>query len=147
MTKTTNYNLNQWEAEDVIKREDFNADNAAIDAALAAVAGGAAKIAWGTYVGTGGFGSNKPNSIELGFEAKLVLISRSDYTSFFYRSTYDMFALFIRPVSKIQIRVDSGNPWYSWPVWSGGNTFIWYGENDDTQFNVQGRTYAYVAIG
>ena len=42
MTKTTNYNLNQWEATDVVKREDFNADNAAIDAALKAVANVAA---------------------------------------------------------------------------------------------------------
>ena len=42
MTKTTNYNLNQWEAEDVIKREDFNADNAAIDAAIKAASTAAA---------------------------------------------------------------------------------------------------------
>ena len=37
MTKTENYNLNQWEATDPIRREDFNADNAAIDAAIKAV--------------------------------------------------------------------------------------------------------------
>lgn len=35
MTKTVNCNLNQWEATDPIRRADFNADNAAIDAALA----------------------------------------------------------------------------------------------------------------
>ena len=35
MTKTKNYNLNQWEPADPIRRTDFNADNAAIDAALA----------------------------------------------------------------------------------------------------------------
>ena len=37
MQKTTNYNLNQWEAVDPVRREDFNADNAAIDAAIKAV--------------------------------------------------------------------------------------------------------------
>ena len=38
MNQTTNYNLNQWEAADRVKRADFNADNAKIDAALKAVA-------------------------------------------------------------------------------------------------------------
>lgn len=37
MTKTTNYQLNQWDAADPIRREDFNADNAALDAAIAAL--------------------------------------------------------------------------------------------------------------
>ena len=43
MQKTTNYNLNQWEATDRVTRADVNADNAKIDAALkgldAAIAG------------------------------------------------------------------------------------------------------------
>ena len=33
--KTENYNLNQWERSDLFLMEEFNADNAAIDAALA----------------------------------------------------------------------------------------------------------------
>jgi hypothetical protein len=35
LKKTQNYQLNQWDASDRILREDFNADNAKIDAALA----------------------------------------------------------------------------------------------------------------
>ena len=35
MTKTTNYNLNQWEADDPVIRTAFNEDNAKLDAALA----------------------------------------------------------------------------------------------------------------
>ena len=35
MTKTTNYQLNQWAKSDRIRMDDFNADNAKIDAALA----------------------------------------------------------------------------------------------------------------
>lgn len=38
MTKTENYQLNQWEPTDKLSRADFNADNATIDAALAAKA-------------------------------------------------------------------------------------------------------------
>ena len=36
MTKTTNYQLNQWEKSDRILMDDFNADNQKIDTALAA---------------------------------------------------------------------------------------------------------------
>lgn len=38
MTKTQNYQLNQWESTDKISRGDFNSDNAKLDAALAAKA-------------------------------------------------------------------------------------------------------------
>ena len=34
MTKTTNYQLNQWGENDYVKRADFNADNQKIDAAI-----------------------------------------------------------------------------------------------------------------
>ena len=36
MTKTTNYQLNQWAKSDRVMMDDFNADNAKIDAALKA---------------------------------------------------------------------------------------------------------------
>ncbi len=35
MTQTENYQLSQWDARDAVRREDFNSDNAKIDAALA----------------------------------------------------------------------------------------------------------------
>ena len=35
MNQTTNYNLNQWQRHDRVLMDDFNADNAKIDAALA----------------------------------------------------------------------------------------------------------------
>ena len=34
MNQTPNYQLNLWEGEDRILREDFNADNAKIEAAI-----------------------------------------------------------------------------------------------------------------
>ena len=36
--QTPNYQLNQWERSDKVQMEDFNADNAKIDAALVALA-------------------------------------------------------------------------------------------------------------
>ena len=64
MTKTTNYQLNQWAKSDRVMMDDFNADNAKIDAALKANADTAAaasaavalcgncKIEISTYTGT-----------------------------------------------------------------------------------------------
>ena len=43
--QTTNYNLSQWSKSDQVKMEDFNADNAKIDAAIKAVADSKATIA------------------------------------------------------------------------------------------------------
>ena len=74
MTKTTNYQLNQWAKSDRIMMDDFNADNQKIDAALAA----GPKIAVGAYDGQA---TNLPyngyqiKTIELGFRAKLLLIT------------------------------------------------------------------------
>ena len=34
MNKTPNYQLNQWDKSDRIRMEDFNADNAKLEAAL-----------------------------------------------------------------------------------------------------------------
>lgn len=43
MRKTEHYSLNQWDLSDEIKMEDFNQDNASVDAALAALAAIAGK--------------------------------------------------------------------------------------------------------
>ena len=80
MQKTTNFNLNQWDAADPVRREDFNADNLAIDAALA----GIPKIATGTYTGDG---TETGMEITVGFAPKMVLVwcnysaSISSYTT------------------------------------------------------------------
>ena len=78
MQHTQNYQLSRWEKDDRIMMEDFNADNARIDAALAAkadaedvtalgetvaavaaalgAAGKNTRITWGSYNGTGTYG-------------------------------------------------------------------------------------------
>ena len=45
MTKTTNYQLNQWAKSDRVMMDDFNADNAKLDAALKANADAIAETA------------------------------------------------------------------------------------------------------
>ena len=50
MTHTTNFNLSQWAKSDRIQMADFNADNAKIDAALAALN---SRFYFTTYTGDG----------------------------------------------------------------------------------------------
>lgn len=85
MNKTANFQLTQWEKTDRIMMEDFNRDNAAIDAALksnadkaalqTALAGaGNCSIETQSYTGNGKYGQNTPNSITFSKKPKAVLI-------------------------------------------------------------------------
>lgn len=86
MNKTANFQLTQWEKTDRIMMEDFNRDNAAIDAALkanadevaalqTALAGaGNCSIETQSYTGNGKYGQNNPNSITFSKKPKAVLI-------------------------------------------------------------------------
>ena len=73
MTKTTNYQLNQWAKSDRIMLEDFNADNAKIDAAL-----GALQIVTGIYTGSGN-DANCRVDVALGFRPKAVLVMANKF--------------------------------------------------------------------
>jgi len=72
---TTNYNLCQWEAEDQVKRTDFNTDNAKLDAALTGKLGRSELIK--TVSVPGGFS---------GFQLSLEDINWNEweYVSFFF---------------------------------------------------------------
>ena len=68
MSYTDGYQLNQWRMEDRIQMQDFNADNAKIDAALSrhsalltdlSVHKGNCRIEYRAYTGTGCCGPDK----------------------------------------------------------------------------------------
>ena len=66
--QTPNYALNQWERDDRVLMDDFNADNAKIDAALKLQADllaekGNCTIGVFTYQGTGTYGMSTPTRI------------------------------------------------------------------------------------
>lgn len=101
MTKTEHCSLNQWEADDPVRRTDFNEDNAKIDAAihamdakvdgkagitaLAAVEAKLPRIVTGTYTGTGG--TEGVRRITLPGRPKAVLIhTENPSTNHYYRS-------------------------------------------------------------
>lgn len=86
MNKTANFQLTQWEKTDRIMMEDFNRDNAAIDAALksnadkaaalqTALAGaGNCSIEIKSYTGNGNYGQNNPTRITFSKKPKFVLL-------------------------------------------------------------------------
>ena len=79
MNQTPNYQLNQWDKTDRIQMEDFNADNAKIEAALnqaTEIAISASKLHFGTYKGT----SSSSQTISLDFTPKIVLVCTVDGT-------------------------------------------------------------------
>lgn len=164
MTKTTNYNLNQWGAEDVVKREDFNADNAAIDAALktiattaatalstansaASTANSACKIAYGSYAGTGNYGSANANTLTFPFQPKLVLVQLQSYGAVALSdANYGHFntLLFIRPLAEFRFVNNQYKLFLSW----SGNSVSWYSpDSADKQINRINSTYSYLAFG
>lgn len=73
--QTPNYQLSQWERDDKIQMEDFNSDNAKIDAALKAQAAtcasmqtllnkkGNCSVGTFTYQGTGTYGPEAPTVV------------------------------------------------------------------------------------
>ena len=97
--QTPNYQLSQWERSDKIQMEDFNADNAKIDAVLGAHAGtltahtealtklGNCRIEVFDYVGTGTFGQNNPTV--LSFSARPVFFLIVNGGSIYYGSGLD----------------------------------------------------------
>ena len=78
MTKTTNYQLNQWAKSDRLMMDDFNADNLKIDTAL----GSMAQVVLGSYTGDG----TTLRTVELGFTPRAVYVTDARGAAFRYSS-------------------------------------------------------------
>ena len=151
MNKTANFQLTQWEKTDRIMMEDFNRDNAAIDAALKANADGVAalqtalascgncKIVYGTYTGNGKSGSANPNKLTFSGKPVLVIVqAQSNTTDFDFH---------LRMIRGCDWAVgDRDNYSYTNSVAWGENYVSWYNDKAGTQFNLQGSVYSYIAL-
>ena len=90
--KTEHLGLSQWSADDRIAREDFNADNRIIDAALAGLGG--LRVGTGTYTGNG---QAEPLSLTFdgrplvvliaGYDSSLLLMARNAYQGIVLRGS------------------------------------------------------------
>lgn len=134
MEHTEYYQLSLWEQDDRIQMEDFNSDNAKIDAALAAC--GNCKIVTGSYVGTGQYGSAHKNTLSFEKEPKFVIIG----------GEYTIFAL--RPMANGATLDTTGlNQTYGTKLSWNGNSISWYSDSSERrQCNQSGVTYNYMAL-
>lgn len=140
MTKTSNYQLNQWAATDQVRRTDFNADNQKIDAALKALSlsAGNCKIVQGSYVGAGQYGPSNKNVISFSGKPIFVFVHGACCFSALYGT------------AKAAVLDCESNAYYYLInlTWSG-NTLSWYyNENalPHNQLNAAGKTYHYIAL-
>ena len=141
---TEHLNLNQWVGTDPVLMADFNADNAKIDAAIAALP----RCATGSYTGTDTYGSEHPNTLTFDFAPKLVIVLGGECCCIFFAGCAD----------GIGIRVGSGgNHLRQSAAWSG-NSLSWYaaaavnGEgsyaiSEREQLNEGSTVYRWFAIG
>ena len=140
MTKTTNYQLNQWAKSDRIMMDDFNADNQKIDAALAAC--GNCKIATGSYTGTGEYGAEHPNTLTFDFAPKVIIVRKGYESS---KQQLFIFSGMTGVMCEFQWNSDD-RVTLSWS--NNGKTVSWYAENALKQLNsTYEGTYYYLAVG
>ena len=133
MTQTPNFHLNQWSPENYVRRTDFNADNAKIDAALAAA--GNCRIVTGSYTGTGESGMF--HNATLTFEKRPLLVILMGYYTMLIPGTEE---------SGCSTPVCDGGNSYCGFSWSG-NTLSWSSSGGtDIQLNTKDKVYRYIAI-
>ncbi|MEY8420840.1 hypothetical protein AALA83_16405 [Oscillospiraceae bacterium 44-5] len=153
---TPNYQLCQWERTDKVMMEDFNADNAKIDAAIKAVdvktsgkadasalsslsqtvtgltttlnKKGNCRVELKSYTGTGTFGSDNPN---------MIYFTRKPLMVIFMSPGDGGFVIAFRDVTAAQY--SNG---YSVTVrWSGNSVGLWNGRSAGLQLNTEGANY------
>lgn len=140
MQHTTNYNLSQYEATDRVTRESFNADNAAIDAALKSIANissGRPRLETWSYTGTGGYGSQ--NVMCYQFAAKPVLIVVIGEDSFYIGKSGMLLAVTRNSEQVAYIR--------KLPLtWHGTEVEFYSGSAAANQANSEGVSYTVIGL-
>lgn len=141
MNQTKKYQLNLWDKTDRIQMEDFNADNAKIEAALASVAEqsalvtqcGNCQLYYGTYTGTGS------GATVLSFEKKPLFVTIMGHNIW-------ITAMQGAPVA---IGKNAGELYsgYNTAAWSGNGVSLTNTDNDmESQCNKKSVTYYVMAL-
>ena len=142
---TTNYQLNQWEAEDQVLHTEFNQDNQKIDTALKtnadAIAALSTQLTSGlagkgncqlrvtSYQGTGSYGETAPTSLVFPQgEPELILIMDEDCRLLWMR--------------KGCTRAVNGNG-SVWVTWSAGGVSWYSSQNSSSQMNGYGTYHVF----
>ena len=108
-----------------------------------------AKIATGSYIGTGTYGSANRNSLTFDFEPKLVLLAKYYVSGSANTPTSTKNWLLFTQTALLTAASDNNNLGYICylPAPNWGNTLVWFATTVEGQGNASGATYHYIAIG
>ncbi|NLF35192.1 MAG: hypothetical protein GX585_04425 [Clostridiales bacterium] len=127
--KTEHYALNQWEGTDPVLRDDFNADNQKLDAALAQKCGAVV----GFYVGSGSL-ENVDHFIDLGFTPLAVILGPDEFFfSSYSGDSWSLVGIFSSAGTKINLH--SGPPTSICKLVEGGFTVSNYVDRMNRRYN------------
>ena len=157
MTKTTNYQLNQWAKSDRVMMDDFNADNTKIDAALKANADTAAantqtlaaqaqtiaklgncKVVAGSYTGDGTYGADHAITLNFSHKPMLVIIQDSQAQT--------TCRLFLQAGCSRSFAWHDGNAQNMVVTWGTTSVSWFHYQSDEYQMNRNKAAYSYVAF-
>ena len=156
--KTPHYSLSQWERDDRVLMEDFNADNVKIDTALTAEAKaraaadstinttlsahsaalsrlGNCQIYTTSYVGNGKHGQANPITLTFPRKPLLVIVAQVNYG-----------AMIVMPQGCAHIMHTEGNRGALVVTWQGNSVSWWTSDNSLIQMSEQDKTYMVVAF-
>ena len=103
-----------------------------------------ARIEVGSYVGTGTYGADNPNSLTFGFEPKLLIIRNAGSShEYLFLSTVKSG----RYVSFSLSRSGSSAGSYTGVITLSGNIVSWYADDSQAQMNLSNNTFHYIALG
>ena len=109
---------------------------------LVGIGGYNARIAWGSYTGTGAGGATNPNTLQFDFYPVLVLIGDTKFNSNPNNPT-----VFLRDRTKVSTDGIGGGSAPMKVTWLN-NAVSWYHNGGDSnQLNKNGELYYYAAIG
>ena len=148
---TPNYQLSQWERDDRVLMDDFNADNAKIDAALGTLAGQVSgkadasalaavsqsrncQAATTSYTGTGTSGENAPSSVSFSRRPLFIHVGGPEGSGFS--------AVNGQTIAVCHVNSSTRYVQLSW----SGNSVSWYEASPVYQMNSQGKRYYVFAL-
>ena len=110
---------------------------------------GIARIATGSYVGTGGYKESNPTTLSFDFVPKVVIFYQKDSGGVSATTSSRGGALLVNGVTKYYVSEYAGassNTEYITITWNG-NSVSWYGDDAGAQMNKSGIEYVYAAFG
>lgn len=140
-------NVTPFQSTDEFTMAGFNGKisdiNSGVDTEITSALSGFARIETGSYVGTGTYGQANPNTLTFGFASKMVMVSSSTINT----ASSNLITPMIWFDGVMSAFASPGGYLNHFTV--DGNTISWYSTSTYTkdQYNNNGETYYYIAIG